>query len=90
LPVEQGFPRIAELAQRCPHCFHIASTLVFDAIAWHGNAAAAQNTPPGALNRIDQCLRAFEAADLLTGWQKSFARSGCCRRPFCTGTFIAS
>ena len=36
-------------------------SLVFDAIARHGNRFAAQAPPPGALNRIDHCLRVLEA-----------------------------
>lgn len=42
---------------------NIAWSLVFGAIARHGNALAAQTPPPGgALNRTDQCLRVLEAA----------------------------
>jgi SAM-dependent methyltransferase len=41
---------------------NIAWSLVFDAIARHGNRSAAGAPPPGALNRIDQCVRALEAA----------------------------
>ena len=42
---------------------NIAWSLVFDAIARHGNRSAAQAPPPGgALNQIDQCARALEAA----------------------------
>jgi len=44
---------------------NIAWSLVFDAIARHGNRSAAQAPPPGALNRIDQCLRVLEAADFV-------------------------
>jgi ubiquinone/menaquinone biosynthesis C-methylase UbiE len=44
---------------------NIAWSLVFDAIARHGNRSAAQAPPPGALNRIDQCVRALEAADFV-------------------------
>src|ERR1019366_2095052 len=44
---------------------NIAWSLVFDAIARHGNRAAAQAPPSGALNRIDQCVRALEAADFV-------------------------
>jgi ubiquinone/menaquinone biosynthesis C-methylase UbiE len=39
-----------------------AWSLVFDAIARHGNGAAAGTPPPGVLNRIDQCTSALEAA----------------------------
>lgn len=41
---------------------NIAWSLVFDAIA---RRSAAQASPPGALNRIDQCVRALEAADFV-------------------------
>jgi ubiquinone/menaquinone biosynthesis C-methylase UbiE len=44
---------------------NIAWSLVFDAIARHGNRSAAQAPLPGALNRIDQCVRALEAADFV-------------------------
>ena len=44
---------------------NIAWSLVFDAIARHGNRSAARAPPPGALNRIDQCLRVLEAADFV-------------------------
>jgi len=44
---------------------NIAWSLVFDAIARHGDRSAAQTPPPGALNRTDQCLRALEAADFI-------------------------
>ena len=47
---------------------NIAWSLVFDAIDRHGNRSAAQAPPPGgALNRIDQCLAALEAAGFLDG-----------------------
>jgi SAM-dependent methyltransferase len=39
-----------------------AWSLVFDAIARHGNRAASKAPPPGALNRIDQCIKLLEAA----------------------------
>ncbi|WP_024520756.1 class I SAM-dependent methyltransferase [Bradyrhizobium sp. Tv2a-2] len=42
---------------------NIAWSLVFDAIARHGNRSDAQAPPlGGALNQIDQCARALEAA----------------------------
>ena len=44
---------------------NIAWSLVFDAIARHGNRSAAGAPPPGALNTIDQCVRALEAADFV-------------------------
>jgi len=44
---------------------NIAWSLVFDAIAQHGNRSPAQVPPLGALNRIDQCLRVLEAADFV-------------------------
>ncbi len=45
-----------------------AWSLVFDAIARHGNRLANGTPPPGgALNRIDQCVRALEAADFVDG-----------------------
>jgi SAM-dependent methyltransferase len=39
-----------------------AWSLVFDAVARHGDRSAAQTPPPGALNETDQCARALEAA----------------------------
>ena len=36
--------------------------LVFDAVARHGDRSASKAPPPGALNRIDQCVRVLEAA----------------------------
>ena len=39
-----------------------AFSLVFDAVARHGDRLAARAPPPGALNRIDQCARVLEAA----------------------------
>jgi len=39
-----------------------AFSLVFDAVDRHGNRSALKAPPPGALNRIDQCLRVLEAA----------------------------
>jgi SAM-dependent methyltransferase len=39
-----------------------AFALVFDAVDRHGNRSALKAPPPGALNRIDQCLRVLEAA----------------------------
>ena len=44
---------------------NIAWSLVFDAIARHGDPSAAHAPPPGALNRIDQCVRALEEADFV-------------------------
>ncbi len=44
---------------------NVAWSLVFDAIARHGNRSVAGAPPPGALNRIDQCVRALEAADFV-------------------------
>jgi SAM-dependent methyltransferase len=44
---------------------NIAWSLVFDAIARHGNRSLAKAPPPGALNRIEQCVLALEAADLV-------------------------
>jgi SAM-dependent methyltransferase len=41
---------------------NIAWSLVFNAIDRHGNRSAAGAPPPGALNRIDHCTRALEAA----------------------------
>lgn len=35
---------------------NIAWSLVFDAIARHGNRSASKAPPPGALNQIDQCV----------------------------------
>jgi hypothetical protein len=46
---------------------NIAWSLVFDAIVRHGNRSAAGTPPPGVLNRIDQCVRALEAADFVDG-----------------------
>ena len=39
-----------------------AWSLVFDAVDRHGNRSALKAPPPGALNRIDQCLQILEAA----------------------------
>jgi SAM-dependent methyltransferase len=39
-----------------------AWSLVFDAIARHGNRSALTAPPPGALNRTDQCVGVLEAA----------------------------
>ena len=39
-----------------------AFALVFDAVDRHGNRSALKAPPPGALNRIDQCLGVLEAA----------------------------
>jgi ubiquinone/menaquinone biosynthesis C-methylase UbiE len=44
---------------------NIAWSLVFDAIARHGDRSTAQTPPPGLLSRIDQCVRALEAADFV-------------------------
>jgi SAM-dependent methyltransferase len=45
---------------------NIAWSLVFDAIDRYGDRSATQAPPPGgALNRIDQCVRALEAADFV-------------------------
>ena len=44
---------------------NIAWSLVFDAVARHGNRSAADAPPPGALNRPEQCLRALEATDFI-------------------------
>jgi SAM-dependent methyltransferase len=42
---------------------NIAWSLVFDAVARHGDRSAAQTPPPGGvLNETDQCARALEAA----------------------------
>src|SRR5262249_55047418 len=41
---------------------NIAWSLVFNAIARHGNASAAKTPPPGGLNRLEQFLRILEAA----------------------------
>lgn len=41
---------------------NIAWSLVFDAVDRHGNRSALKAPPPGALNRIDQCVRVLEAA----------------------------
>jgi SAM-dependent methyltransferase len=42
---------------------NIAWSLVFDAVARHGNRSATDAPPPGALGRPEQCLRALEATD---------------------------
>ena len=39
-----------------------AWSLVFDAVARHGDRSAAQTPPPGALNTADQCAHVLEAA----------------------------
>jgi SAM-dependent methyltransferase len=39
-----------------------AWSLVFDAVARHGDRSASKAPPPGALNRIDQCVGVLEAA----------------------------
>jgi SAM-dependent methyltransferase len=39
-----------------------AWSLVFDAVDRHGDRSALKAPPPGALNRIDQCVRVLEAA----------------------------
>ena len=39
-----------------------AWSLVFDAIARHGNRSASKAPPPGALNQINQCVTLLEAA----------------------------
>jgi ubiquinone/menaquinone biosynthesis C-methylase UbiE len=44
-----------------------AWSLVFEAVARHGNRSASEAPPPGALNRIDQCVRALEAAGFIDG-----------------------
>lgn len=44
---------------------NIAWSLVFDAVARHGNRSATDAPPPGALNRPEQCLRALEATDFI-------------------------
>jgi SAM-dependent methyltransferase len=44
---------------------NIAWSLVFDAVARHGNRSATNAPPPGALNRPDLCLRALEATDFM-------------------------
>jgi SAM-dependent methyltransferase len=47
---------------------NIAWSLVFDAMARHGNRAAAATPPPGGvLNRINQCTGALEAAGFADG-----------------------
>jgi SAM-dependent methyltransferase len=46
---------------------NIAWSLVFNAIARHGNRSAAGAPPPGVLNRTDQCIRALEAAGFVDG-----------------------
>ena len=44
---------------------NIAWSLVFDAVARHGNRSATDAPPPGALSRPDQCLHALEATDFV-------------------------
>jgi ubiquinone/menaquinone biosynthesis C-methylase UbiE len=44
---------------------NIAWSLVFDAVARHGNRSATNAPPPGALNRPEQCRRALEATDFM-------------------------
>jgi SAM-dependent methyltransferase len=39
-----------------------AWSLVFDAVDRHGDRSASKAPPPGALNRIDQCVRVLEVA----------------------------
>jgi SAM-dependent methyltransferase len=46
---------------------NVAWSLVFEAIARHGDRPAARAPPPGALNRIDQCVRLLEAAGFVDG-----------------------
>jgi len=41
---------------------NVAWSLMFDAIDRHGDRSAAKSPPPGALNRIEHCLRALETA----------------------------
>jgi SAM-dependent methyltransferase len=44
---------------------NIAWSLVFDAVARHGNRSATNAPLPGALNRPEQCLRVLEATDFI-------------------------
>lgn len=45
---------------------NVAWSLVFDALARHGNRSTSDAPPPGgALNRTDHCLRLLEAADFV-------------------------
>ena len=44
-----------------------AWSLVFAAVARHGNHSALKAPPPGALYRIDQCVRVLEAVDFVDG-----------------------
>ena len=44
-----------------------AWSLVFDAVDRHGNRSASKAPPPGALNRIDQCVKVLEAAAFVDG-----------------------
>ncbi len=44
---------------------NVAWSLVFDAMARHGNRSATDAPPPGVLNRPEHCLRALEATDFL-------------------------
>jgi SAM-dependent methyltransferase len=46
---------------------NIAWSLVFDAIARHGDRSAADAPPPGLLNQPDHCLSALEAAGFTAG-----------------------
>jgi SAM-dependent methyltransferase len=46
---------------------NIAWSLVFDAIARHGDRSAAQAPPSGALNQIDHCVRTLAAAGFVDG-----------------------
>jgi len=50
--------------------------LVFDAVARHGDRSASKAPPPGALNRIDQCVRVLEAAAFVER-SAQIALSGC-------------
>ena len=44
-----------------------AFSLVFEAVDRHGDRSALKAPPPGALNRIDQCLRVLEAGAFVDG-----------------------
>jgi len=44
---------------------NVAWSLVFDAVARHGNRSASNAPLPGSLNRADQCLSALEATDFV-------------------------
>ena len=56
---------------------NIAWLLVFDAVARHGNRSASKAPPPGALNRIDQCVRVLEAAAFVDGSAEIVRLNGC-------------